>query len=65
MVTETISFLYDKNWMAVFGEPAIIQEPNRENPETYYTWLMLFKDGNRIDLNIRTKEFALEDNDLI
>lgn len=54
MVTETKSFLSDKNWIAVFGEPAIIQEPNREDPETYYTWLMLFKDGNRIDLNIRT-----------
>ena len=61
MVTETKSFLSDKNWITVFGEPAIIQEPNREDPETYYTWLMLFKDGNRIDLHIRTKEFALSE----
>lgn len=61
MVTETKSFLSDKNWIAVFGEPAIIQEPNREAPETYYTWLMLFKDGNRIDLHIRTKEYAISE----
>lgn len=61
MVTETKSFLSDKNWITVFGELAIIQEPNREDPETYYTWLMLSKDGNRIDLNIRTKEFALKE----
>jgi aminoglycoside 6-adenylyltransferase len=61
MVTETKSFLDDKNWITVFGELAIIQEPNREDPETYYTWLMLFKDGNRIDLHIRTKEFALKE----
>jgi len=61
MVTETKSFLNDKNWITVFGEPAIIQEPNREAPETYYTWLMLFRDGNRIDLHIRTKEYALKE----
>ena len=61
MVSETKSFLNDKNWITVFGEPAIIQEPNREDPKIYYTWLMLFKDGNRIDLNIRTKEYALKE----
>lgn len=61
MVTETKSFLEDRNWIEAFGEPAIIQEPNREDPEIYYTWLMLFKDGNRIDLNICTKEFALKE----
>lgn len=61
VVTETQSFLEDKNWITVFGEPLIIQEPNREDPETYYTWLMLFKDGNRIDLTIRTKEHALKE----
>jgi len=61
MVTETKSFLEDKSWITVFGEPAIIQEPNREEPESCYTWLMLFKDGNRIDLNIRVKEFAIKE----
>lgn len=60
MVTETKSFLEDSNWITAFGESAIIQEPNREDPETYYTWLMLFKDGNRIDLHIVLKNLLLK-----
>ncbi|MBU1093951.1 MAG: aminoglycoside 6-adenylyltransferase [Firmicutes bacterium] len=61
LVTETKSFLNDKNWIIVFGKPAIIQEPDRKESETHYTWLMLFKDRNRIDLHIRTKEYALKE----
>lgn len=61
MVTETGPFLKDRDWLKAFGEVALIQEPNREEPEKYYTWLMLFKDGNRIDLHIRIPGYALEE----
>lgn len=66
VVTETISFIEDKDWICVFGEIAIVQEPNSKDfgwgdSNSYkdcYTWLMLFKDGNRIDLRIEVKEMA-------
>lgn len=68
VVTETKSFLEDKSWISLFGETAIVQEPNSEDfgwgsnhDYTHsYTWLMLFKDGNRIDLQIEVKDIALE-----
>ncbi len=68
-VTETEPFLAVQNWIAVFGETTIVQEPDL-NDISYgithdclnsYTWLMLFKDGNRIDLRIITIETATED----
>jgi aminoglycoside 6-adenylyltransferase len=69
VVTETISFLNDKNWINLFGEIAIVQEPDWNDIKTgigsgkhdfsrRYAWLMLFKDGNRIDLGIEIKEEA-------
>lgn len=68
VVTETAAFLADKGWIAVFGEPAMIQEPDSNDlgwgighdPDRSYTWLMLFQDGNRIDLHIETVDAALE-----
>lgn len=68
-VTETKSFLEDKSWISVFGDIAVMQEPDlfdvaygrKHNFHQSYTWLMLFKDGNRIDLGIKTKEEMLED----
>lgn len=67
VVTETASFLANKNWIENFGEIAIVQEPDWNDEKTglyveqhdssrSYAWLMLFKDGNRIDLSIKTKE---------
>lgn len=61
VVTETKSFLDNKNWISVFGELAILQEPDKNDVgfemkmdfDRSYTWLMLFKDGNRIDLHIQ------------
>ena len=52
VVTETQSFLDNKNWISVFGEPLIVQEPDRndcawgeEHDFTRrYVWLMLFAD---------------------
>lgn len=69
VVTETKSFLEDKNWISVFGDIAIVQEPDlvdvsfgiKHDFESSYTWLMLFKDGSRIDLGIETKEKMLKE----
>jgi aminoglycoside 6-adenylyltransferase len=68
VVTETSSFLKDESWIDVFGELIIIQEPDRIDHslgrkmdfDRSYTYLMLFKDGNRIDLHIETKDSMLE-----
>lgn len=68
VVLETASFIKDKNWLNLFGEIAIVQEPDsndfargsKQDSSLSYTWLMLFKDGNRIDLHIEVKEIALE-----
>ena len=71
VVTETQSFLQDKSWISLFGEIAIVQEPDSKDfgwgsehdCARSYGWLMLFKDGNRIDLHILVKDAALEDYD--
>ena len=68
VVKETQSFIDDKNWISVFGDMAVMQLPD-DNDNAWgenhdfsrsYAWLMLFKDGNRIDLGIEIKEKALE-----
>lgn len=69
VVTETKSFLDNKGWISVFGDIAIVQEPDlvdttfgiKMDFNRSYTWLMLFKDGNRIDLGIQIKEEALKE----
>ncbi|HWO74432.1 MAG TPA: aminoglycoside 6-adenylyltransferase [Bacillus sp. (in: firmicutes)] len=68
VVNETGSFLKDMNWIHVFGDLLIIQEPDKNNKllgkemdfDRSYTYLMLFTDGNRIDLHIETIEAMLE-----
>jgi aminoglycoside 6-adenylyltransferase len=68
VVTETESFLSDKSWVNVFGEIAVMQEPDSNDFgwgvscdfSKSYGWLILFKDGNRIDLRIMTKEKSIE-----
>lgn len=68
VVTETTSFINDKKWITIFGELIMIQEPDKmdkligldKDYESSYGYLMLFKDGNRIDLRIQTKEAMLE-----
>lgn len=63
-VTETESFLADKNWIFVFGDLAIVQEPDLNDIawgglhdfSRRYAWLMLFRDSNRIDLSIEIQE---------
>jgi aminoglycoside 6-adenylyltransferase len=64
VVTETASFLRDENWINYFGELLIIQEPDKNDQACgiqrdfvkSYSYLMLFTDGNRIDLHIETDE---------
>ncbi|MDR0818767.1 MAG: aminoglycoside 6-adenylyltransferase [Oscillospiraceae bacterium] len=63
-VTETESFIQDKELPLKFGEPLIVQEPDSNDLgwgiehdfARRYAWLMLFKDGTRIDLGIEIKE---------
>ena len=67
VVTGTESFLADKDWISVFGDIAMVQEPDSndlgwgQNADysQSYCWLMLFMDGNRIDLTIQTREAML------
>lgn len=60
VVTETASFLEDKQWVDVFGERLMMQEPDKNDQgkdgefADFYGYLMLFTDGNRIDLHIET-----------
>lgn len=62
VVRETESFLAQPDWIRIFGELLMIQEPDRLDhicgKETQfadsYSYLMLFADGNRIDLRIQT-----------
>ncbi len=68
VVTETQSFLQNKSWINIFGEIAIVQEPDSNDLgwgtdcdfTKSYGWLILFKDGNRIDLHIMVRETAME-----
>lgn len=68
VVTETESFIEEENWIQVFGDLLMLQEPEKLDKalgrdvdlSQNYGYLMLFTDGNRIDLHIQTKEFMLE-----
>lgn len=62
VVTETMPYVENPGWISVFGEIAIVQEPDRNDFlcgmemdfSKSFTWLMLFRDGNRIDLHVET-----------
>lgn len=64
VVTEAASFIRDEKWTSIFGDFLMIQEPDKNDLhvgmamdfDRSYGYLMLFKDGNRIDLHIETKE---------
>lgn len=71
VVKETESFIRDKGWINRFGEILFMQYPD-ESPDypsdkkNSYGWLMIFTDGNRLDLTVKTeahaKENVLEDS---
>lgn len=69
VANEIKHFLEDKSWIAKFGKTIIIQEPDKNdaafgikhNSLDTYTFLMLFEDGNRIDLKFINKNYAIEE----
>ncbi|MDX8047214.1 aminoglycoside 6-adenylyltransferase [Gracilibacillus sp. S3-1-1] len=67
VVTEVSPFIKDKSWISYFGDLIMMQEPDRNdfanNSEIAmsYGFLMLFTDGNRIDLRLQTNERMLEE----
>ena len=68
IVTEIGSFISDHNWTNIFGEILIRQLPDEmelgkeAGEENFsFSYLMLFKDGNRIDLTLFPKD-KLETN---
>lgn len=60
IVMDTLPFINNPDWIRVFGELLIKQEPDqldkargmRVDVQQHYTYLMLFQDGNRIDLQL-------------
>jgi len=68
VVTETASFIKDEKWINTFGDLLMIQEPDKNDKlvgidmelDNSYGYLMLFTDGNRIDLHIETREAMIE-----
>lgn len=64
VVKEMASFLRDGDWIRVFGDILIMQEPDKLDASLgadmdfseHYTYLMQFTDGNRIDLTIQSIE---------
>ncbi|WP_026690892.1 aminoglycoside 6-adenylyltransferase [Alteribacter aurantiacus] len=69
VVEETASFLTEEGWIGVFGNLLMMQEPDRNDAllgrqvDVFrsYAYLMLFDDGNRIDLRIQTIEAMKEE----
>ncbi|MBO4640090.1 MAG: aminoglycoside 6-adenylyltransferase [Treponema sp.] len=63
VVKKTAPFIEDKNWINKFGEISFMQYPD-ESPyfpsdkENSYGYLMMFKDGNRIDLTLQSESYA-------
>lgn len=70
VVDKIAPFINDKSWLEQFGEIAILQEPDLNDSKIdfvdeyadcrRYAWLMLFRDGNRIDLTAIEKEAAID-----
>ena len=66
VVMELASFQRMPGWIDVFGERIFLQEPSRldrirglDVDADCYTYLMLFADGNRIDLTLETVDSAV------
>lgn len=57
VVTDVGSFIQDPDWVNVFGDRIVMQKPEEmklvpPSLDGYYPYLMLFTDGNRIDLTL-------------
>ncbi|MFD2629464.1 aminoglycoside 6-adenylyltransferase [Oceanobacillus kapialis] len=72
VVTELAPFIKERAWIADFGKLLMMQEPDKNNfgkeidSEILHSYglLMLFTDGNRIDLQLKTKAKMLEEYEL-
>lgn len=73
VVKETESFRKDLSWLDVFGKVILKQEQDddfgygdrfgiRSHYEETYSWLLLFEDGNRIDIGVETLEVMEKGN---
>ncbi|WP_093728016.1 aminoglycoside 6-adenylyltransferase [Terribacillus halophilus] len=63
VVTDLTSYLDNPQWIDVFGERLMMQEPDKLDIQrglhvntNSYGYLMLFQDGNRLDLRLQTIE---------
>jgi len=75
IVSQLESFVSDHSWINVFGEKLIWQLPDEmcfgnNNKAATFSYLMLFKDGNRIDLTLYpvenfTTDFKLDSQTII
>lgn len=69
VVTDTKDFYEENDWINKFGEPLYMQKPEMMdylcgqecNLEDTYGWLVIFKDGNRIDLHVSSIPYAKKD----
>ncbi|MFR1518848.1 MAG: aminoglycoside 6-adenylyltransferase [Clostridia bacterium] len=55
VVREFFTFLADNSWIDVFGDRLMLQMPEAmRNPSGrgHFNWMMLFTDGNRLDLTL-------------
>lgn len=71
VVTGTRPFIENKAWINCFGDIAIVHESNWAEVQLgldngtidfsrRYVWLVLFKDGTRVDLVLETKQDAIK-----
>jgi aminoglycoside 6-adenylyltransferase len=67
IVEELETFTADNNWIDVFGDRLILQMPEAmryPSGEGHFNWMMLFTDGNRLDLTfIPIQKLELIGND--
>lgn len=73
VVKETESFRKDLSWLDIFGRVILKQEQDddfgygdrfglRSHYEETYSWLLLFEDGNRLDIGVETVEAMRKGN---
>lgn len=64
VVVDTAPFIADQSWIDRFGLRLLMQRPDEfrdadSDPANWYGWLMLFADGNRLDLHVGSAAHAL------
>ncbi|TFB22061.1 aminoglycoside 6-adenylyltransferase [Filobacillus milosensis] len=67
VVEDITSFINDEGWIKIFGDLLMVQEPDKLDKgkgeeadfTKRYAYLMLFTDGNRIDLSLQSIDYML------